>query len=115
MPLVERFPELREIGMLMQRTTAIIDGEIVALNEDGLPFDGLRSRVNTATPCRVVRPRFPLLPNRFPSTPDSIIAASSRKARTAQHIGAPHIGANATNAGPAAPCKGAVGPSVDSR
>ena len=43
--LNERFPELRDIAELIKAKTAVIDGEIVALNEDGLPqFDGLRSR-----------------------------------------------------------------------
>src|SRR5690349_16627450 len=35
--LSERFPELREIAKLIKATTAVIDGEIVALDEDGLP------------------------------------------------------------------------------
>jgi bifunctional non-homologous end joining protein LigD len=43
--LNERFPELREIGNLVKAEAALIDGEIVALGEDGLPrFDALRSR-----------------------------------------------------------------------
>jgi hypothetical protein len=35
--LNERFPELREIGKLIKATTAVVDGEIVALDQDGLP------------------------------------------------------------------------------
>jgi bifunctional non-homologous end joining protein LigD len=43
--LDERFPELREIGKVIKADAALIDGEIVALGEDGLPrFDALRSR-----------------------------------------------------------------------
>jgi bifunctional non-homologous end joining protein LigD len=43
--LSERFPQLREIGKLVKANTAILDGEIVALDRDGMPrFDGLRSR-----------------------------------------------------------------------
>ena len=34
--LTERFPELREIAGLISATTAIIDSEIVALDQDGL-------------------------------------------------------------------------------
>lgn len=53
--LTERFPELREIGKLIKATTAILDGEIVALDKDGLPqFDGLRSR---RAHCSVVHSR----------------------------------------------------------
>ena len=43
--LSERFPELRDIAKAIKAETAIIDGEIVALDENGLPhFEGLRSR-----------------------------------------------------------------------
>ena len=43
--LSERFPELRDIANSIKATAAIIDGEIVALDENGLPrFQGLRSR-----------------------------------------------------------------------
>jgi bifunctional non-homologous end joining protein LigD len=43
--LSERFPQLREIGKLVKANTAILDGEIVALDRDGIPsFDGLRAR-----------------------------------------------------------------------
>jgi bifunctional non-homologous end joining protein LigD len=57
--LTERFPELREIGKLIKATTAVIDGEIVALDQDGLPrFEGLRS--NRAK-CSVVLYAFDLL------------------------------------------------------
>jgi ATP-dependent DNA ligase len=48
--LNERFPQLRHVGENIKANTAIIDGEIVALDKNGLPrFDGLRSRrVNTS-------------------------------------------------------------------
>lgn len=43
--LNERFPQLKDAGKVIQGTTAVLDGEIVALDEKGLPhFDGLRSR-----------------------------------------------------------------------
>lgn len=43
--LNERFPQLKDAGKVIQATTAVLDGEIVALDENGLPrFDGLRSR-----------------------------------------------------------------------
>ena len=43
--LSERFPELRDIASAVKAETAIIDGEIVALDQNGLPhFEGLRSR-----------------------------------------------------------------------
>jgi bifunctional non-homologous end joining protein LigD len=43
--LDERFPELREIRKAIKADAALIDGEIVALGEDGLPqFDALRFR-----------------------------------------------------------------------
>jgi len=43
--LNERFPQLKDAGKSIQATTAVLDGEIVALDEQGLPrFDGLRSR-----------------------------------------------------------------------
>lgn len=43
--LSERFPEVRDIANSIKADTAIIDGEIVALDENGLPhFEGLRSR-----------------------------------------------------------------------
>ena len=48
--LTDRFPQLKEAANSIQATTAILDGEIVALDEKGLPcFEGLRSRrTNTA-------------------------------------------------------------------
>lgn len=50
--LNERFPELRDIGELIKAETALIDGEVVALDQDGLPrFDALRSRQRS---CSVV-------------------------------------------------------------
>jgi bifunctional non-homologous end joining protein LigD len=43
--LTERFPQLKQAGEIIQATTAVLDGEIVALDENGLPrFDGLRSK-----------------------------------------------------------------------
>ena len=43
--LNERFPQLKHVGELIKATTAVLDGEIVALDKDGLPhFDSLRSR-----------------------------------------------------------------------
>jgi bifunctional non-homologous end joining protein LigD len=41
--LDERFPVLRDIGKLIKAKTAITDGEVVAIDQDGLPrFDALR-------------------------------------------------------------------------
>src|SRR5262245_49264108 len=43
--LTERFPELQEISTLIKAHTAIIDGEIVALDRSSKPsFDALRYR-----------------------------------------------------------------------
>lgn len=58
--LSERFPELREIGAVIKATTAILDGEVVALDRDGLPhFAGLRSRQHRT--CSIVFYAFDLL------------------------------------------------------
>jgi bifunctional non-homologous end joining protein LigD len=58
--LNERFPELREIGKAIRANAALIDGEIVALDEDGLPqFDALRFR--RGRKCSVVFYAFDLL------------------------------------------------------
>lgn len=58
--LTERFPELREIAKSVNATTALIDGEIVALDKDGLPcFEGSRSRRDRS--CSVVFYAFDLL------------------------------------------------------
>jgi bifunctional non-homologous end joining protein LigD len=48
--LNERFPQLKEVANSIQADTAILDGEIVPLDENGLPrFEGLRSKqTNTA-------------------------------------------------------------------
>src|SRR5262245_16291451 len=35
--LNERFPDLREIGKVIKANAALIDGEVVALDEDGFP------------------------------------------------------------------------------
>lgn len=57
--LNERFPELREIGQGIKAQAALIDGEIVALDEHGLPhFEALRSR---GRKCSVVFYAFDLL------------------------------------------------------
>ena len=57
--LNERFPELREIGDFINADAALLDGEIVALDEQGLPqFDALRSRRRK---CSVVFYAFDLL------------------------------------------------------
>jgi bifunctional non-homologous end joining protein LigD len=43
--LTKRFLELREISSLIKARTAIIDGEIVAIDKDGMAkFDGLSRR-----------------------------------------------------------------------
>jgi bifunctional non-homologous end joining protein LigD len=43
--LTERFPQLKHVGETIKANTAVLDGEIVALDKDGLPrFDALRSR-----------------------------------------------------------------------
>ena len=48
--LNERFPQLKQVAKTIHAATAVLDGEIVALDENGLPrFEGLRSkRTNTA-------------------------------------------------------------------
>jgi bifunctional non-homologous end joining protein LigD len=58
--LNERFPELREIGKAIKAKAALIDGEIVALSEDGLPqFEALRFR--RGSKCSIVFYAFDLL------------------------------------------------------
>jgi bifunctional non-homologous end joining protein LigD len=58
--LDERFPELREIGQAIKAKSALIDGEVVALGEDGLPqFDALRFR--RGRKCSIVFYAFDLL------------------------------------------------------
>lgn len=43
--LSERFPQLKHVSDSIRASTAILDGEIVALDDHGLPrFNGLRSR-----------------------------------------------------------------------
>lgn len=43
--LSERFPQLKHVGENIKANTAILDGEIVALDKKGLPhFNGLRAR-----------------------------------------------------------------------
>ena len=58
--LNERFPELREIGKAVKAKAALVDGEIVALGEDGLPqFDALRFK--RGRKCSIVFYAFDLL------------------------------------------------------
>lgn len=59
--LTERFPELQRIAKVIKATTAILDGEIVALNQAGVPcFNVLRSR-RTVADCVIVYYAFDLL------------------------------------------------------
>jgi bifunctional non-homologous end joining protein LigD len=58
--LTERFPELREIANSIKASTAIIDGEIVALDENGLPCFELLQRPNGRL-CSIVLYAFDLL------------------------------------------------------
>jgi bifunctional non-homologous end joining protein LigD len=57
--LTERFPELRRISV--KATTAILDGEVVALDQEGMPcFEGLHGRSSQAA-CVTVFFAFDLL------------------------------------------------------
>ena len=59
--LTERFPDLQRIAKAIKAKTAILDGEIVALDPAGVPcFDGLRSR-RTVADCVIVYYAFDLL------------------------------------------------------
>ena len=59
--LTERFPDLQRIAKSIEAETAILDGEIVALDQSGVPcFEGLRSR-RAAAHCAVVYYAFDLL------------------------------------------------------
>jgi bifunctional non-homologous end joining protein LigD len=59
--LTERFPELQRIEKSLKARSAILDGEIVALDKSGVPcFDGLRSR-KSAGDCVTVFYAFDLL------------------------------------------------------
>ena len=59
--LTAKFPELQSIGESIKASTAVLDGEIVALDEKGMPcFDGLRSR-RGAGECVIVYYAFDLL------------------------------------------------------
>jgi bifunctional non-homologous end joining protein LigD len=52
--LTAKFPTLQPISNSVKAKSAILDGEIVALDENGLPcFDALRSR-NAAGDCVIV-------------------------------------------------------------
>jgi len=58
--LTERFPELQGVAASIKAETAILDGEIVALDQAGMPcFNALRSRKITG--CKVVFYAFDLL------------------------------------------------------
>jgi bifunctional non-homologous end joining protein LigD len=51
-----RYPELAELGRALGRRTAILDGEIIALNEKGDPsFPELQKRMNVTTKIAVER------------------------------------------------------------
>ncbi len=59
--LTKRFPDLQRIVKAIKATTAILDGEIVALDQAGVPcFDGLRSR-RSAAACVIVYYAFDVL------------------------------------------------------
>ena len=50
------YPELRALGEALGSLQAVLDGEIVALDQDGRPsFEALQPRMNTAEPSRVRR------------------------------------------------------------
>jgi bifunctional non-homologous end joining protein LigD len=50
------YPELRALGEALGSLQAVLDGEIVALDEQGRPsFEALQPRMNTAEPSRVRR------------------------------------------------------------
>lgn len=58
--LNERFPELRDIAKSIKATRAILDGEIVALDERGIPcFDRLQFR--KGRPCAIIYFAFDLV------------------------------------------------------
>jgi bifunctional non-homologous end joining protein LigD len=58
--LNDRFPELRDVAKSIKATKAILDGEIVALDEHGMPcFDRLQFR--KGRPCSIVFYAFDLL------------------------------------------------------
>ena len=59
--LTERFPDLQRIVTAIKAETAILDGEIVALDKKGVPrFNGLRSRKGLPD-CVIVYYAFDLL------------------------------------------------------
>lgn len=59
--LTERFPDLQRITKSIRASSAVLDGEIVALDKSGMPcFEGLRSR-KSAGDCVIVFYAFDLL------------------------------------------------------
>lgn len=59
--LTAKFPALQSIGESIKASTAILDGEVVALDEKGMPcFDALRSR-RTSGDCVIIYYAFDLL------------------------------------------------------
>ncbi len=59
--LTKRFPDLQRIAKSIRADSVVLDGEIVALDDDGVPcFDGLRSRKG-APDCVIVYYAFDLL------------------------------------------------------
>lgn len=54
--LLVSFPELRELGALLGSTSAVLDGEIVALDEEGRPdFGRLQRRLHVTSPSAAAR------------------------------------------------------------
>jgi bifunctional non-homologous end joining protein LigD len=72
--LTERFPDLQRIAKSIKAETAILDGEIVALDKKGLPcFAGLRSG-KVAIECTIVFYAFDLLYLDSEVSPTRVIA-----------------------------------------
>ena len=65
--LVESFPELRQIGEFLGSRSAVLDGEIVAFDDEGRPsFGRLQQRLNLVSSSQVAR--------RAKETPASFLA-----------------------------------------